>query len=51
MVSGMDWYWIWGADTGNMTELLAKAGYDMIGADNAEEMLEIAMEKRVGIRS
>ena len=29
-----------------MTELLAKAGYDMIGADNAEEMLEIAMEKR-----
>ena len=23
-----------------------KAGYDMIGADNAEEMLEIAMEKR-----
>ncbi len=29
-----------------MTELLAKAGYDMIGVDNAEEMLEIAMEKR-----
>ena len=35
-----------GCGTGNMTELLAKAGYDMIGADNAEEMLEIAMEKR-----
>ena len=35
-----------GSGTGNMTELLAKAGYDMIGADNAEEMLESAMEKR-----
>ena len=35
-----------GCGTGNMTELLATAGYDMIGIDNAEEMLEIAMEKR-----
>lgn len=35
-----------GCGTGNMTELLAKSGYDMIGVDNAEEMLEIAMEKR-----
>lgn len=35
-----------GCGTGNMTELLAKVGYDMIGIDNAEEMLEIAMEKR-----
>lgn len=35
-----------GCGTGNMTELLAKAGYDMIGVDNAEEMLEIAMGKR-----
>ena len=35
-----------GCGTGNMTELLANAGYDMIGVDNAEEMLEIAMEKR-----
>ena len=35
-----------GCGTGNMTELLAIAGYDMIGVDNAEEMLEIAMEKR-----
>ena len=35
-----------GCGTGNMTELLASAGYDMIGIDNAEEMLEIAMEKR-----
>ena len=35
-----------GCGTGNMTELLASAGYDMIGVDNAEEMLEIAIEKR-----
>ena len=35
-----------GCGTGNMTELLATTGYDMIGVDNAEEMLEIAMEKR-----
>ncbi|MGN0406428.1 MAG: class I SAM-dependent DNA methyltransferase [Bariatricus sp.] len=35
-----------GCGTGNMTELLAEEGYDMIGVDNAEEMLEIAMEKR-----
>ena len=35
-----------GCGTGNMTELLAKEGYDMIGVDNAEEMLELAMEKR-----
>ena len=35
-----------GCGTGSMTQLLAEAGYDMIGADNSEEMLEIAMEKR-----
>lgn len=35
-----------GCGTGNMTELLAKEGYEMIGVDNAEEMLDIAMEKR-----
>lgn len=35
-----------GCGTGNMTEILAGFGYDMIGVDNAEEMLEIAMEKR-----
>lgn len=35
-----------GCGTGNMTELLAKAGYDMIGIDNAEEMLQIAMDKK-----
>ncbi len=37
-----------GCGTGNMTELLAEAGFDMIGIDNAEEMLGIAMEKRAG---
>lgn len=36
-----------GCGTGSMTELLSEKGYDMIGADNSEEMLEIAMEKRV----
>lgn len=35
-----------GCGTGNMTELLAQAGYDMIGVDNSEDMLEIAMDKR-----
>lgn len=35
-----------GCGTGSGTELLAKAGFDMIGVDNSEEMLEIAMEKR-----
>ena len=35
-----------GCGTGTMTELLADAGYDMIGVDNAEEMLAEAMEKR-----
>ena len=35
-----------GCGTGSVTELLAKAGFDMIGIDNSEEMLEIAMEKR-----
>lgn len=36
-----------GCGTGSMTELLDDCGYDMIGIDNAEDMLEIAMEKRV----
>ena len=36
-----------GCGTGTMTELLAEAGYDMIGLDNSEEMLAEAMEKRV----
>lgn len=33
-----------GCGTGRLTRLLADAGYDMIGVDNAEEMLEIARE-------
>jgi len=33
-----------GCGTGKLTRLLAKAGYDMIGVDNAEEMLEIERE-------
>ncbi len=33
-----------GCGTGKMTRLLAEAGYDMIGIDYSEEMLEIARE-------
>ena len=35
-----------GCGTGNITELLSKKGYDMIGIDNSEDMLSEAMEKR-----
>ena len=35
-----------GCGTGNITELMAKAGYDMIGIDNADAMLDIANEKK-----
>lgn len=35
-----------GCGTGSVTELLASEGYDMIGIDNSEEMLQIAMDKR-----
>ena len=35
-----------GCGTGSMTELLAARGYDMIGVDSADEMLNIACEKR-----
>ena len=35
-----------GCGTGTLTELLAEAGYDMIGVDASEEMLELAVEKR-----
>lgn len=35
-----------GCGTGSLTGLLAEEGYDMIGIDNSEEMLEIALEKR-----
>ncbi len=36
-----------GCGTGAMTEILYSYGYDMIGVDNAEEMLSIAMEKKM----
>lgn len=35
-----------GCGTGTLTELLYGRGYDMIGVDNSEAMLGIAMEKR-----
>ena len=35
-----------GCGTGTLTELLADAGYDMIGIDSSQEMLNIALEKR-----
>lgn len=35
-----------GCGTGTLTELLAKKGYDMIGVDLSDRMLNIAMEKR-----
>lgn len=35
-----------GCGTGTLTELLAAKGYDMIGVDVSEEMLQRAMEKR-----
>lgn len=36
-----------GCGTGSLTELMAARGFDMIGIDNSEEMLQIAMEKRL----
>ena len=36
-----------GCGTGSMTELLAARGFDMIGVDCSEDMLEIALEKRM----
>ena len=36
-----------GCGTGSLTELLAERGYDMIGIDYSEEMLDLAMEKRM----
>lgn len=35
-----------GCGTGTLTELLAQKGYDMIGIDNSEEMLNLAMNKK-----
>lgn len=36
-----------GCGTGEVTERLADAGYDMIGIDNSYEMLEVANEKKL----
>lgn len=36
-----------GCGTGTMTEYLAERGYDMIGVDYSEDMLEIALEKKL----
>lgn len=35
-----------GCGTGSMTEYLAGKGYDMIGVDDSQEMLEAALEKK-----
>ena len=35
-----------GCGTGDLALMLAQAGYDMIGVDNSEEMLELALEKK-----
>ncbi|GFI02233.1 dTDP-3-amino-3,4,6-trideoxy-alpha-D-glucopyranose [Muribaculaceae bacterium] len=35
-----------GCGTGTLTELLYKRGYDVIGVDNSEDMLNIALAKR-----
>ncbi len=35
-----------GCGTGTLTEILAGKGYDMIGVDNSEDMLEIARDKQ-----
>ena len=37
-----------GCGTGTMTRLLAEQGYDMIGVDCSEDMLELAQEKEAG---
>ena len=36
-----------GCGTGSMTERMAAFGYDMIGVDQSEEMLGVAMEKKM----
>ena len=40
-----------GCGTGTITELLYEKGYDMIGVDSSEEMLQIALEKKFETRS
>ncbi|MFA9375518.1 MAG: class I SAM-dependent methyltransferase [Lachnotalea sp.] len=36
-----------GCGTGSLTQIMAGAGYDMIGIDNSEDMLEIALGKKI----
>lgn len=36
-----------GCGTGNITEILASKGYDMIGIDYSEDMLNIAQDKKI----
>ena len=36
-----------GCGTGKITELLYEKGYDMIGVDSSEEMLQIALDKKL----
>lgn len=38
-----------GCGTGNISELLRKKGYDMIGIDNSAEMLSVAIEKSMEV--
>lgn len=40
-----------GCGTGTITELLYEKGYDMIGVDSSEEMLQIALDKKFETRS
>ena len=40
-----------GCGTGTLTNLLAEEGYDMIGVDSSEEMLQIAMDKKFETQS
>lgn len=40
-----------GCGTGTLTELLYEKGYDMIGVDSSEEMLQIAMDKKFETQS
>lgn len=35
-----------GCGTGNLTERMEQQGFDMIGVDNSEDMLRIALEKK-----
>ncbi len=38
-----------GCGTGTLTQMLSKKGYDMIGVDNSDEMLSIAIQKGMNV--